>query len=36
MEGFFWIYGEDYQEGIDNFVLTVGMYDHDSCISTTN
>ena len=24
------------QEGIDNFVLIVGLYNHDSCIQVTN
>jgi len=23
--------GMDYEEGIDNFVLVVGMYNYDSC-----
>jgi len=26
----------DYQEGIDNIVLAVGMYDHDSYILAAN
>jgi len=25
-----------YQEGIDNIVLAVGMYDHDLCIPAAN
>ena len=24
------------QEGIDNFVFVVGLYNHDSCIPITN
>ena len=27
---------DDDQEGIDNFVLVVGLYNHDSCIPATN
>ena len=27
---------KDDQEGIDNFVLVVGLYNHDSCIPVTN
>ena len=27
---------KDGQERIDNFVLVVGLYDWDSCISVTN
>jgi len=28
--------GKDDQEGIDNFVLVVGSYNHDSCIPVAN
>ena len=28
--------GKDDQEGMDNFVLAVGLYNHDSCISVAN
>ena len=28
--------GKDDQEGINNFVLVVGLYNHNSCISVTN
>ena len=28
--------GKDDQEGIDNFVLAVGLYNHDSCIPVAN
>ena len=28
--------GKDDQEGIDNFVLIVGLYNHDSCVPVTN
>ena len=27
---------KDDQEGIDNFVLIVGLYNHDSCIPVAN
>jgi len=27
---------EDDQEGINNFVLAVGLYKHDSCIPVVN
>ena len=28
--------GKDDQEGIDNFVLAVGLYNHKSCIPVAN
>ena len=28
--------GMDYEEGIDNFVLVVGIYDYDSCTLAAN
>ena len=28
--------GKDDQEGIDNFVLAVGLYNQDSCIPVAN
>jgi len=28
--------GNDDQEGIDNFVLIVGLYNHESCIPVVN
>ena len=27
---------KDDQEGIDNFILVVGLYNHDSCIPVAN
>ena len=28
--------GKDDQEGIDNFILVIGLYNHSSCIPAAN